>query len=138
MVFTPKNKKLTLDSHLQTYQILSSDDQMLILSLSYFISTVLKKGMFLEVLKYVHTTKTISSIWQRFSICNDGCEGRLKYAAGQAGLQIQDNFFIQARPKAHFFEVYSKVKNPKVGSFFRTPEDFEGLRSRKEKVTKTP
>ena len=59
---------------------------MLILHLSYFIFTVLKKGMFLEVLKYIHTTKTISSIWQRFSICNDGCEGSLKHAAGWAGL----------------------------------------------------
>jgi hypothetical protein len=32
----------------------------------------------------------------------------------------------------------SKVKNPKFGSFSRVPEDFEDLRSRKEKITKTP
>jgi hypothetical protein len=31
---------------------------------------------------------------------------------------------------------YQKVKNSKVGSFLRAPEDVEGLRSRKEKVTK--
>jgi hypothetical protein len=34
-----KNKKLTLNSQLQTYQILTNDDQMLILRLSYFITT---------------------------------------------------------------------------------------------------
>ena len=45
---------------------------------------------------------------------------------------------IQARPKAYFFEAYPKVKNPKVGSFFRAPEEFEGLRSKKEKIIKTP
>ena len=32
----------------------------------------------------------------------------------------------------YFFKAYSKVKNSKVGSFLRAPEDFEGLRSRKE------
>ena len=35
-----KNKKLALNSWLQTYQILTSDDQMLILRLSYFVTTV--------------------------------------------------------------------------------------------------
>ena len=34
------NKKLTLNSQLQTYQILTTDDQMTILCLSYFITTV--------------------------------------------------------------------------------------------------
>ena len=52
--------------------------------------------------------------------------------------QIQDTFSIQVRLKAQFFKAYSKVKNPKFGSFSRAPEDFEGLRSRKEKITKTP
>ena len=37
-----ENKKLALDLQLQTYQILTIDDQMLILSLSYFITTVFK------------------------------------------------------------------------------------------------
>ena len=45
-------------------------------------------------------------------------------------------YFKKGRPS--FFKAYSKVKNPKVGSFLRAPEDFEGLRSRKEKMTKTP
>ena len=35
-----KNKKLTLNPQLQTYQILTNDDQMFILCLSYFITTV--------------------------------------------------------------------------------------------------
>ena len=35
-----KNKKFTLNSQLQTYQILTNDDQMLILCLSYVITTV--------------------------------------------------------------------------------------------------
>ena len=34
------NKKLALNSQLQTYQILTNDDQMLILCLPYFITTV--------------------------------------------------------------------------------------------------
>jgi hypothetical protein len=33
---------------------------------------------------------------------------------------------------------YPKVKNPKVVSFLRTPEDLEGLRSRKEKKINIP
>ena len=37
---TQKKKKLTLNSQLQTYQILTNDDQMFILCLSYFITTV--------------------------------------------------------------------------------------------------
>ena len=36
------------------------------------------------------------------------------------------------------FKAYPKVKNQKAGYFLRAPEDFEGLRSRKEKVIKTP
>ena len=36
--------KLALDSQLQTYQILTNDDQMLILSLSYFNTTVFISG----------------------------------------------------------------------------------------------
>ena len=59
-------------------------------------------------------------------------------AKGDHEEQIQDTFSIHARPKAYFFKAYPKVKNPKVGSFLRAPEDFEGLRSRKEKMTKTP
>jgi hypothetical protein len=48
------------------------------------------------------------------------------------------HFFHTSLPQTHFFKAYPKVKNPKVGSFLRAPEDFEGLRSRKEKMTKTP
>ena len=33
-----KNKQLSLDSRLETYQILTNDDQMVILCLSYFIT----------------------------------------------------------------------------------------------------
>ena len=33
---------MTLNSRLQTYQILTNDDQMLILCLSYFINTVIR------------------------------------------------------------------------------------------------
>ena len=36
------NKKLALNSQLQTYKILKNDDRMLILCLSYFITTVFK------------------------------------------------------------------------------------------------
>ena len=39
---THKNKKLALNSRLQPYQILKNDDQMLILCLSYFFTTVKK------------------------------------------------------------------------------------------------
>ena len=39
-----KSKKLALDSSLQTYQILTNDDEMLILCLSYFSTTVIKIG----------------------------------------------------------------------------------------------
>ena len=35
-----KSKKLALNSSLQTYQILTNDDEMLILRLSYFSTTV--------------------------------------------------------------------------------------------------
>ena len=55
------------------------------------------------------------------------------------GFKVDTRQYIEkGRPKAYFFKAYSKVKNPKVGSFLRAPEDFEGLRSRKEKMTKTP
>ena len=36
----PKIQKLAVSSQLQTYQILKNDDQMLILCLSYFITTL--------------------------------------------------------------------------------------------------
>ena len=39
--------------------------------------------------------------------------------------------FKNGCPKAYFFKAYTKVKNPKVGSFLRAPEDFEGLGSLK-------
>ena len=39
--------------------------------------------------------------------------------------------FKNSRPKAYFFKAYEKVRNPKVWSFLRAPEDFEGLRSQK-------
>ena len=32
--------------------------------------------------------------------------------------------FENGRPKAYFFKAYPKVKNPKVWSFLRAPEDF--------------
>ena len=41
---------------------------------------------------------------------------------------------IQAWPKAYFFKAHSKVKNPKVESFLRAPEDFKGLRSQKNLI----
>ena len=34
----------------------------------------------------------------------------------------------------YFFKAYLKVKNPKVGSFLRAPEDLEGLRSQKKLI----
>ena len=45
----PKNKKLALKSQLQAYQILTNDDQVLILCLSYLITTV-KIGMLESIL----------------------------------------------------------------------------------------
>ena len=42
--------------------------------------------------------------------------------------------FKNGRPKAYFFKAYSKVKNPKVGSFLKAPEDFEGLGSQKNLI----
>ena len=38
------------------------------------------------------------------------------------------------KPKAYFFKASSKVNNPKVGSFLRAPEDFEGLGSQKNLI----
>ena len=46
-----KNKKLTLNSWLQTYQILTNDDEMFILCLSYLITTVLER--FLQKLLFL-------------------------------------------------------------------------------------
>ena len=40
-------------------------------------------------------------------------------------------YFWKGCPKAQFFKSYSKVKNPKVGSFLRAQEDLEGLRIQK-------
>ena len=37
-------------------------------------------------------------------------------------------YFKKGQPKAYFFKAYSNVKNPKVASFLRAPEDLEGLR----------
>ena len=39
--------------------------------------------------------------------------------------------FLKRSPQSLLFKAYSKVKNPKVGSFLRDLEDFEGLRSQK-------
>jgi hypothetical protein len=33
-----------------------------------------------------------------------------------------------------YFNAYSKIENPKVGSFLRAPEDLEGLRSQKNLI----
>ena len=45
-----KNKKLPLNSELQTFQILASDDLMLILCLSYFLTTLYKYRKYLTPL----------------------------------------------------------------------------------------
>ena len=42
--------------------------------------------------------------------------------------------FKNSCPKAYFFKAYTKVKNPKVGSFLRAPEDFEGIGSQKNLI----
>ena len=55
-----KNQKLTLNSQLQTYQILTNDDQMLILCLSYFITTVPAPEKTND--KYVPTTKILTCL----------------------------------------------------------------------------
>ena len=39
--------------------------------------------------------------------------------------------FLKRLTQGLVFNAYSKVKNPKVGSFLRAPEDLEGLRSQK-------
>ena len=41
---------------------------------------------------------------------------------------------LDAKPlflQVDMLKAYSKVKNPKAGTFFRAPEDLEGLRSQK-------
>ena len=43
-------------------------------------------------------------------------------------------YFWKGWSKAYFFKAYPKVKNPKVGSFLRAPEDFEGVRSQKNLI----
>jgi hypothetical protein len=48
------------------------------------------------------------------------------------------HFFHISPAQGLFFKAYPKVKNPKIGSFLRAQEDFEGFRSRKEKIIKTP
>ena len=48
------------------------------------------------------------------------------------------HFFHTSSTQGLLLRHTQKVKNPKVESFLRAPEDFEGLRSRKEKMTKTP
>ena len=37
-------------------------------------------------------------------------------------------------PRPSFFNAYSKINNPKVGSFLRAPEDLEGLKSQKKLI----
>ena len=41
---------------------------------------------------------------------------------------------LNGRPKAYFFKACTKVKNPKVWSFLRAPEDFEGFGSQKNLI----
>ena len=43
-------------------------------------------------------------------------------------------YFQKGSFKAWFFNAYSKIKNPKVGSFLRDPEDLEDLRSQKKLI----
>jgi hypothetical protein len=38
------------------------------------------------------------------------------------------HFFHTSLAQGLVFNAFPKVKNPKVGSFLRAPEDFEGLR----------
>ena len=42
---------------------------------------------------------------------------------------MQDNIFKNVAPRPFF-----KVKNPKVGSFLRAPEDLDGLKSQKKLI----
>ena len=53
-------------------------------------------------------------------------------------LRYRTLFPYKSGSRPSLLKAYPKVKNPKVGSFLRAPEDFEGLRSRKEKIIKTP
>ena len=63
------NKKLTLNSQLQTYQILTNNDQMLILCLSYFITTVQKLFLeFWQVMKLLCDVAAPTSYKQLFSL----------------------------------------------------------------------
>ena len=57
---------------------------------------------------------------------------KMNYPRRAASLDTGQKF-QNGHPKTYFFKAYTKVKNPKVGSFLRAPEDFEGLRSKKEK-----
>jgi hypothetical protein len=40
--------------------------------------------------------------------------------------------FIKRLIQGLVFNAYSKIKNPKFGSFLKAPEDLEGLRSQKK------
>ena len=52
--------------------------------------------------------------------------------------QIQETFTIQARLNAQFVYAYFKVNSSKFESFQPCHTVFQGLRSRKAKITKTP
>ena len=51
-----------------------------------------------------------------------------------AGKVDTGQYFKKGQPKVYFFKAYLKVKNPKVGSFLRAPEDLMGLRIQKNLI----
>ena len=65
-----KNKKLTLNSWLQTYQILTNDDEMFILCLSYLITTVLER--FLQKLLFLEGYLKVRKLkgWKNYILAN--------------------------------------------------------------------
>ena len=51
-----------------------------------------------------------------------------------AGQKIGFTIFLKWSTQGLVFNVYSKVKHPKVGSFSKALEDIEGLRSEKNLI----
>ena len=44
-------------------------------------------------------------------------------------------YLKKVAPRPSFLDIIKKVKNPKVGSFLRAPEDLEGLRNQKKLIS---
>ena len=103
--------KLALNSRLQTYHILTNNEQMLILCLSYFIATVIiyRKSLLLTIL-----SKNINFTWQH---TKGQKKSKLFFQDEVSSKKTTNKFyFTTVKPQVDLFSFifWKKLKTPKI------------------------